>query len=246
MGVLARLSWPSDTHAYCWRWSLASPPEALWPFVAETNRFNRDVGLPAVEGATVVEKQQAHGGANVPRRRLSFVRLGVPVEWIEEPFEWAFGRRFGALRRYSNGPFAEVRTQVDLEPTSDGGTLASYRLTAKPRNLLGHLAIPVNLGWRSGRSFEEAFRRYDAAVQAGPLAVSLLPSQVPELPPGAAARLDQGIAALTTAGSPATHLAQLRTTIETGTTWRFAVCARTSWQMPGRAAGHPTASDEPS
>jgi hypothetical protein len=30
---------------YKWEWRLRSPPERLWPFVADTNRFNRDTGL---------------------------------------------------------------------------------------------------------------------------------------------------------------------------------------------------------
>jgi hypothetical protein len=33
---------------YKWEWRLRSPPERLWPFVADTNRFNRDTNLPAV------------------------------------------------------------------------------------------------------------------------------------------------------------------------------------------------------
>ena len=33
---------------YKWEWRLHSSPERLWPFVADTNRFNRDTGLPSV------------------------------------------------------------------------------------------------------------------------------------------------------------------------------------------------------
>ena len=71
---------------YRWEWRLRSSPEALWPLVADTNRFNRDVGLRGVE------TQPAADG----RRR---VRLGRLVEWEEEPFEWERPRRFSAVQR---------------------------------------------------------------------------------------------------------------------------------------------------
>ena len=34
---------------YRWKWQLSSNPEALWPLLTDTNRFNRDTGLPAIE-----------------------------------------------------------------------------------------------------------------------------------------------------------------------------------------------------
>ena len=46
---------------YEWEWWLRSSPERLWPFVADTNRFNRDTGLPggAAEPTTQSEKTPA-------------------------------------------------------------------------------------------------------------------------------------------------------------------------------------------
>ena len=34
---------------YRWEFELESSPEQLWPLVADTNRFNRDTNVPAVE-----------------------------------------------------------------------------------------------------------------------------------------------------------------------------------------------------
>jgi hypothetical protein len=34
---------------YCWEWRFRSSPERLWPLVADTNRFNRDAGVPELE-----------------------------------------------------------------------------------------------------------------------------------------------------------------------------------------------------
>ncbi len=39
-----------DFH-YRWEFDLESSPEQLWPLVADTNRFNRDTGVPEVETA---------------------------------------------------------------------------------------------------------------------------------------------------------------------------------------------------
>jgi hypothetical protein len=37
-----------DFH-YRWEYILKSSPEQLWSFVADTNRFNRDAGVPALQ-----------------------------------------------------------------------------------------------------------------------------------------------------------------------------------------------------
>jgi hypothetical protein len=34
---------------YRWEFDLKASPEQLWPLVADTNRFNRDAGVPSVE-----------------------------------------------------------------------------------------------------------------------------------------------------------------------------------------------------
>ena len=34
---------------YRWEWQLRSRPEAFWPFISDTNRFNRDTGLPPMK-----------------------------------------------------------------------------------------------------------------------------------------------------------------------------------------------------
>jgi hypothetical protein len=31
-----------------WEWQLRSSPEQLWPFVSDTDTFNRDTGLPSL------------------------------------------------------------------------------------------------------------------------------------------------------------------------------------------------------
>ena len=92
---------------YRWEFDLQSSPEELWPFVANTNRFNRDTGVPPVEAVG-----EGYTGVNA-RRRLRLHVLGlIPVEWEEQPFEWIRPFRFGVVRRYRTGPMAEMRVQA--------------------------------------------------------------------------------------------------------------------------------------
>jgi hypothetical protein len=89
---------------YSWEYDLKSTPEQLWPFVADTNRFNRDTGVPSIQPAAG-KKQRLRNA----RRKLKLSFLGFPVEWEEQPFEWVRPLRFGVRRNYSKGPVAELR-----------------------------------------------------------------------------------------------------------------------------------------
>jgi class 3 adenylate cyclase len=191
---------------YCWEWRLRSAPRALWPYVADTNRFNRDSGVPHVER---VGGTSAASGA---RRRLRFRRMGVSIEWEEEPFEWAWPHRFGVVRRYMRGPMTELRVLVELQPEASGGTRLIYQVWAEPHGVLGRLAIPVEIGWRFARALETAVRRYDALALAPP-GESPLPVAAGSVSTVATERLTAGQAALRLAGVDPDLIARLASTL---------------------------------
>jgi class 3 adenylate cyclase len=143
---------------YRWEYQLKSDPERLWSFVADTNRFNRDAGVPSV--AEGEGKQRLRNA----RRRLRLSFLGLPVEWEEQPFEWIRPSRFGVTRTYIKGPVAELRVLAELKPQTGGGTHLTYQVWAQPKTLLGFIVIPLQIGQISARKFATAFRRYDGAV----------------------------------------------------------------------------------
>lgn len=143
--------------AYRWEWTLRSSPESLWPLVADTNRFNRDAGLPPVE--------RLPGGEPQPRLRITF--LGTHVEWDEYPFEWVRPHYYRVLRRFHSGPVAEILASAELTPLPEGGTRLVYSLRATPRTFLGRVVIPLKIGRQTRRKFEEVFRRYDETAAAG-------------------------------------------------------------------------------
>src|SRR5438270_135276 len=142
---------------YRWEYDLSASPQALWPLVADTNRFNRDAGLP---GVASVEAESAPG--KISRRRLRLSKLGVGVEWEEEPFEWIRPYRFGVVRRYRTGPVEEARVTAEMREREGGGTHLVYQVWATPRGALGRAVIPVQVGRVSRRKFAQVIRRYDA------------------------------------------------------------------------------------
>jgi class 3 adenylate cyclase len=147
---------------YRWEYRLKASPEELWPLVADTNRFNRDTGVPAVE----LREGEAKGKSN-GSRRLRLYKFGIPVEWDEQPFEWVRPTRFGTMRRYHRGPMAEARMLAELTPLPEGGTQLVYEVWARPKNLLGLLAIPFQIGYLTERSFAKTFRDYDRFAFGG-------------------------------------------------------------------------------
>jgi class 3 adenylate cyclase len=175
---------------YRWEFDLESSPEQLWPLVADTNRFNRDTGVPAVEMITGEALRNA-------RRHLRLTTFGIPIEWEEQPFEWIRPRRFGVVRRYSKGPVAQLRVLAELTPrekspdrsSTDSGTRLVYEVWARPRNLIGLAAIPVQIGIISARSFARTFREYDEVAKHG-RTISTNSSKVNFAPGGRARLLD--------------------------------------------------------
>ena len=141
---------------YRWEYDLRASPQALWPLVSDTNRFNRDAGLPDVSARVPSETR---GG--VGRRRLKLKKLGLGVEWEEEPFEWVRPFRFGVARRYRTGPVAEMRVAAQLSEREGGGTRLVYDVRVRPRGALGRAVVALQVGRVSARRFAEVFRRYD-------------------------------------------------------------------------------------
>ncbi|MDQ3666384.1 MAG: adenylate/guanylate cyclase domain-containing protein, partial [Acidobacteriota bacterium] len=171
-----------DFH-YRWEYELRSSPERFWSFVADTNRFNRDAGVPALQPAA--GKGQRLRNA---RRHLRLSFLGMPVEWEEQPFEWIKPSRFGVVRKYSKGPIAQLKVLAELSPRGDGGTKLVYQIWVTPKSLLGFLLTPLQFGYASQRKFASAFESYDKTARAEiPMSSQ---QSIPELSAGNRGRLE--------------------------------------------------------
>ncbi|MCA9928851.1 MAG: adenylate/guanylate cyclase domain-containing protein, partial [Anaerolineales bacterium] len=176
---------------YRWEWQLQSTPEQLWPLIADTNRFDHDTGFPEYD----VPEQSSTLGLSNSRRRLRIRMYGVPLDWVEEPFEWIRPYRFGVTRNYEPGPIPllqplkQLRVKAELAATETGGTHLIYEVWAVPRNFLGSLAIPIQIGQIYARRFDETFREYDAMMIGERSFFDVRANPVP-LPSGAQRRLD--------------------------------------------------------
>jgi class 3 adenylate cyclase len=188
-----------------WTWDLRSPPEALWPLVSNTDRFNRDCGYPPV---VTVPPAPGEKPRLTNTRRLRANVLGVPIVWDELAFEWLEPRRYAVERIYLSGPVARMVAACELTARPDGGTTLAYDMRVSPANFLGRLTLPFAIGRRARIVTERVFRRYDEFAQRG-LRTSQL-AQRPALAAGAAERLGAIEKSLVAdAGQPATLVAQL-------------------------------------
>jgi len=176
---------------YRWDYALKASPEELWPFVSDTNRFNRDTGVPAVKPAGAKER------LSNARRQLQFSIYGMSVEWEEQPFEWLRPSRFGVVRKYSKGPMVELRALAELKPRNDGGTDLSYSVNITPRSTFAALIVWLQINLVSKKRFERAFRKYDEAVRTK----AELPAQLVEIDEAAANRMKTVRAKLIDEGS---------------------------------------------
>ena len=143
---------------YRWTFDLKSSPERLWPFIADTNRFNRDTGVPKID----VEKEEKRRPN--ARRKVRLSIYGMPVEWEEQPFEWVKPVRFGIERVYSKGPMTRLRVRAELNEKTDGGTHLTYELWATPRNVIGMVAIPSQVKFVVEPRFRTAIKEYDQSA----------------------------------------------------------------------------------
>jgi len=115
-----------------WTWHFDLAPERLWPVLADTNRFNEAMGLPAYE---LEETPQPDGTI---RRRGKGKAAGFTLEWEEKPYEWIHGRHFRQARVFTKGPFRRFGPVFDIEP-EEGGSKVSYALEWEPLTFVGRL-----------------------------------------------------------------------------------------------------------
>lgn len=197
---------------YHWSWDLKASPEALWPLVSDTDRFNRDCGYPTVSVVPPAEAPPASRVTNA--RRLRARVLGFTVEWDEYPFEWIAPRRFGVERIFHRGPVARLVLTCELEPLPAPGTRLTYAIRVTPADWRGRLLIPYSIGRRARTATERIFRRYDELARRGDR-VSRGPVK-PRLADGGAARLESIASALVReAGYAPALVARLQTFIAT-------------------------------
>jgi class 3 adenylate cyclase len=159
----------------------AAPVQDVWPLIADTDRINHALGLPAMSFAP------SKGGDAAGTRFVGETSvLGMRVVFDEQPFEWSYGKRIRVLRKAHTGPVAWIASSCAITRSlEDGPSGCSVRLTVEiaPRSWIlrpiAWLLARVNLGklMRLGRDLDAFLRGggKDGAMGAGggdPLALS--------------------------------------------------------------------------
>jgi class 3 adenylate cyclase len=162
-----------------WTWTFDLPPKELWPVLADTNRFNEAMGLPAY---ALEETPQPNGTV---LRRGKGKAAGFTLEWEEKPYEWIENRHFRQAREFTKGPFRRFGPVFDIEPDGKGGSTVTYALEYEPLTLTGRL-FGARLARQAGGIVEK--RILEAVAFAKGERATWFDLPPPELPQGARER----------------------------------------------------------
>src|SRR5579864_5087417 len=111
----------------------AQPPEAAWPFLADTARLNEMTGSPPYQ---VVDRLDADGRT----RRAATAKVGpVRLQWDERFGEWQENRWLTQERQFKNGPFRHFKVHAKLDPEGAGSQL-TFSAEIECAGALGFLA----------------------------------------------------------------------------------------------------------
>ena len=216
--------------AHYWSWHFAQPPEAIWPALADTARFNDAAGLPKHR---ITELPQPDGTVQY----RGSAKIGpFAMAWRELPVEWVINQRYRHARLFERGPFKRFIATLAL--VSEGeGCRADFTLEAEPANITGRALLAFGFFRSAGQTFERLLaqaRDYAAGRRAEPFDYKTV-----SLDADGKARLDAGIARLAAAGADAALAEKLRAFILSGSEIdllhiRPLRLARL-WQVPERA-----------
>ena len=140
----------------------AQPPEAIWPFVADSARINEIAGMPAYK---VEEQADAQGRI----RRLASIKYGpIRVKWEEDFGEWQENRHLLQTRHFINGPFGRFVAAAEVYPEGTG----SRMVFSAEFECLGVLGLLAKLSGQIGRegdkrlgAIERMIREFETADQ---------------------------------------------------------------------------------
>ena len=137
-------------HSQEWVRSFAHSPEALWPLLSDTARYNEASGLPKHD---IIETPQPDGSVLFEgRAKIGSVRL----EWREEPVNWVKNQWFEHIRHFTRGPLKLLRAHLRMEPEGEGCRCV-YTLEVEGANILGELMLRMGF-------FRSAEKSFDAVV----------------------------------------------------------------------------------
>jgi class 3 adenylate cyclase len=170
------------------------PPEAIWPFVADSARIDEIAGMPAYK---VEERADADGRIH----RLASIKYGpIRVKWEEEFGEWQENRRLTQTRHFINGPFGRFIAAAEVYREGTG----SRMVFSAEFECLGVLGLLARLSGQIGREGDKRLGAIERMIRESETPDHLAGAIAREAAkPAACRRLGTLIADL--AGDPASH-----------------------------------------
>ncbi len=193
--------WPAEYEEarrleWLWTFDVASPPDVLWPLLADLSRLNRTLGLPPM---TFVERDGVRWGT----ARYT----GVKHEWQELPWNWVAGRWYELVRIYKKGAMRALHGVVELVPRGSGTRVAIY-YGIVPRSRIFDLGLRLSFG-AMGRAYGRLLPRIAAEAAREPAVPPCLRPPPVELASDAVRRLEAAGSALTREGLDAAIVTRL-------------------------------------
>ncbi len=109
------------------------PPEAVWPFLADSARLNEMTGSPAYRVADRIDDDgRVHRAATAKAGPLR-------LQWDERFGEWQENRWLTQERQFKNGPFRHFKIHAKLDPDGTGSRLV-FSAEIECAGMLGLLA----------------------------------------------------------------------------------------------------------
>jgi class 3 adenylate cyclase len=141
----------------------ARPPEAIWPFVADTARVNELSGSPRY---AVEERADAQGRI---RRFASVGRWPLRLRWEEGYGEWQEDRRLSQTRHFLNGPFRRSHSDFELYPEGAGTKL----VFSAEVDCVGVLGWLTKLSGKIGREGDKRLATIEALIAGSEIAEAI-------------------------------------------------------------------------
>jgi adenylate cyclase len=146
-----------------------APRELVWALLSDTHRYNRALGMPL--------PRYSWREVDGRRERVASTTEGLPMSWVEPPYEWIEGRLLSSRRHFLSGPASSGGLAVEVEDDGDG---CVARVTAAGVSRAWWLRLLGPLVRAQLRRRLEAYMEAVAkVVEAPPTTAAQDPSQPP-------------------------------------------------------------------
>jgi class 3 adenylate cyclase len=139
-----------------WRYRFSHPLADVWPYISNTDKMNRAVGLSDI---VYRHEPDLRGGS----KRLGSYGKGLEhSEWEELPYEWVKEQYFEVLRIYSQGPLSKMHNTCRVVESDEKGFTIEQVFEYQPSRW--YFTWPVRRAFNKGlrKSFLRAYARIDA------------------------------------------------------------------------------------